>query len=264
MWVKLVVGALAGLGVAAGAAFGAAQSVSHGDVRARITWDANHYPPNLHLTIRRSGETVFSDFVADLRHRRQRYPAQAYSFRRQAVQIRRLDRGGEPEVVLLLWWGGAHCCFFTRVYRYDPDSDRYRVRTLFHGDLIPTYKDRERDGRTEIWAEDWRFAYAFTGFSDSVFPIRIYRYAAEGFDVITRRYKHAIRRDARRNLRIYRRFAGGPRDVEGALAAYVADQYLLGRRRRGWRKVQSAQRAGHVSPRFDRRLRRFLRRKGYG
>jgi hypothetical protein len=36
----------------------------------------------------------------------------------RTITLRDLDGDGEPEILLEFWYGGAHCCFWTRIYRW--------------------------------------------------------------------------------------------------------------------------------------------------
>jgi hypothetical protein len=51
--------------------------------------------------------------------------------------------------------------------------------------------------------------------------------------------------------------------VRGVLAAWLADQYLLGRGAAGWSVLRRAERRGEVDRAYLRKLRSFLRRTGY-
>ena len=85
---------------------------------------------------------------------------------------------------------------------------------------------------------------------------------------VTRLYPALIRADARRwwSASVYARKVHG--DYSGLLAAWLADQYLLGHGAQGWTQV----RAAVVRPEFKRwwkparylrTLKSFLRRTGY-
>ena len=81
----------------------------------------------------------------------------------------------------------------------------------------------------------------------------------------------------RRNAtELYARYRSGLRsafpDVRGILAAWLADEYLLGRGAAGWRVLERAERHGELGRKPDgwatgraylRKLRAFLRRTGY-
>ena len=82
-----------------------------------------------------------------------------------------------------------------------------------------------------------------------------------------------MRRDAAEVYALYRSQLRSPSyDVRGILAAWLADQYSLGRGRAGWRVLERAERHGELGRKPDlwpvgkaylRKLRAFLRRTGY-
>lgn len=190
-----------------------------------------------------------------------------------AVRVRDLDRDGEPEVLVDFYSGGAHCCFYTDVYRYVARSRTYRPTVGYWGDLSPKLVDLGLDGRPEFRTGDDRFAYAFASFAASAFPIRILRFDQGRFVDVTRRFPKLVRRDAAELYALYRSQLRSPSyDVRGILAAWLADQYSLGRGRAGWRVLERAERRGELGRRPDtwpvgkaylRELRAFLRRTGY-
>jgi subtilisin-like proprotein convertase family protein len=190
-----------------------------------------------------------------------------------AVRVRDLDRDGEPEVLVDFYSGGAHCCFYTDVYRYVARSRTYRPTVGFWGDLSPRLVDLGLDGQPEFRTGDDRFAYAFTSFAASAFPIRILRFDHGRFVDVTRRFPGLVRRDAAELYVLYRSQLRSPSyDVRGILAAWLADQYSLGRGRAGWRVLERAERRGELGREPDtwpvrkaylRKLRAFLRRTGY-
>ena len=190
-----------------------------------------------------------------------------------AVRVRDLDRDGEPEVLVDFYSGGAHCCFYTDVYRYVARSHAYRPTVGFWGDLYPKLEDLGLDGRPEFRTGDDRFAYVFSSFAASAFPIRILRFDHGRFVDVTRRFPKLVRRDA---AELYARYRSGLRsafpDVRGILAAWLADRYSLGRGPAGWRVLERAERRGELGRKPDgwpigraylRKLRAFLRRTGY-
>jgi hypothetical protein len=89
---------------------------------------------------------------------------------------------------------------------------------------------------------------------------------------VTRSFPHAVAGDARFYLRAYRQERHDPEgDVRGALAAYVADEYLLGTPAKGWRLVNAALRRGELrgdsywpgGRSYVKKLKRFLQHDGY-
>src|SRR5262249_2375862 len=81
----------------------------------------------------------------------------------RGFSIRDLDGDSEPEVMLQLDSGGAHCCSWTRVYRYA--GGRYSPVAHFWGNAssAPTLEDVDGDARPEFVSTDDRFAYDFNG-----------------------------------------------------------------------------------------------------
>ena len=116
----------------------------------------------------------------------------------KAIHIRRLDRQGDPEVVVDLYWGGAHCCFYTVVFRYDPAAKTYVRASHLWGDTPPRLRELGPDGRLEFVSGDDRFAYAFTSFADSAFPVQVWTFADGRFVDATRSFPAQLRASAKR------------------------------------------------------------------
>jgi subtilisin-like proprotein convertase family protein len=186
-----------------------------------------------------------------------------------AVHVRDLDGDREPEVLVGLYSGGAHCCWYTDVYRYVRRSRSYRPTIGFWGNLTAKLADLDGDGRPEFRTRDDRFAYVFTSFAGSVFPIRIFRFDHGRFLDVTRRFPKLVRRDAASVYSLYRSERRRPNsDVAGILPAWLAEQYLLGRGPSGWPVLRRAVRRGEIRPferprTYLRKVRFFLRRTGY-
>jgi subtilisin-like proprotein convertase family protein len=185
------------------------------------------------------------------------------------MHVRDLDGDGEPELLVDFFWGGIHCCWYTSVYRYVRRLDTYRPTIGFWGNLDPTIVDLDRDGRPEFKTGDDRFAYAFTSYAGSAFPIRILRFDHGRFVDVTRRFPRLVARDAATLYGFYRKERRRPDgDIGGILPAWLADQYLLGRGPTGWPVLREAVRRGEIQawerPRtYLRKVRFFLRRTGY-
>jgi hypothetical protein len=148
--------------------------------------------------------------------------------RPSAVKVRDLD-GGEPEVLVDLYSGGAHCCLFTLILRWDAAAKRYRSTLAYWGNYGSRLADLGGDGLPEFSAFDERFVYEYTAYVFSAAPIQIWDYRAGKLVDVTRKFPALIRKDAATNLSYY---AKGRKekdtDVRSYVAAYVADQYLLG------------------------------------
>lgn len=229
-----------------------------GPVRAVVTWQSGRVfqAKNVLLRIWRDGRLVTA--------RKLGYPVP------QALKARDLDGDGEAEVVADFYTGGAHCCLFSLIYRFT-GSDYVPLKHVW-GDQGYRIADLGRDGTLELVSADDRFAYVFTSYAGSAFPVEAWRYAAGRMTDVTRSYPAVVRADAGRLWKAYLGERAG--DVRGVLAAWMADQYLLGRQAAGWKTMARLNRAGAFEGIGDggiwakngaylAKLRRFLARNGY-
>jgi hypothetical protein len=262
------VAALAVCATAAAAVRHVVEKASSGAVEAEFSYDYDKQKfdfSNLHLTIRRSGVVLLDGPVKPLRPETVAWP----SGRGKSIDVRSLDRDPEPEVVLDLYTGGAHCCWYSEVFRYVASTNAYPKLVHMWGNVGYRPADLNHDGLREFVSADDRFAYEFTSFAGSTFPIQIWDYRAEKFVNVTRKFPAAIRRDARRQWR-WALPKRARRAEVGPLAAWTADECMLRHCRSAFRQLEALRRAHRIgrgwdaTPRkFLSHLRRFLRRTGY-
>jgi hypothetical protein len=237
------------------------QSASSGKVSARLSYREQDFGyRDFRLEIRRAGRT-----------RLDAAPGRpiGQGWRPVELRVRDLDGDREPEVIADFYSGGAHCCAYSAIYRFV--GGRYVRRVVGWGNPGYRLTGLDRDPRPELVTADDRFNYAFTAFAFSRAPIQIMSYDKGRLRDVTRRFPGAIARDAAALLRDYRRYQAN-NDARGVLAAYVADESLLGHPERGWSAIDRALRRGELSPRgtgypvgkaYVANLRAFLRKAGY-
>ena len=260
------VGLPAGLAIVAGVAGGAAPAVaneagsvthSSGAVTATIEWDkADFGIANPRLYVVRDGvryDLTIVDICEDgciVVGDDGRDPATS------AVKVADLDGDGEPEILVDTFSGGAHCCVTARLLTFNGSG--YTPKDIAYRDVGYALKDADGDGRPELVGYDPRFSSVFTAFAGSAFPPQILQVDKGATVDVTRRFPSLVRTDAKRRLREIR---GAKRsdDIRGLLAAYVADQYLLGRGTVGTTEVDRQRRAGRVSKGFKKELLRRLK-----
>jgi hypothetical protein len=157
------------------------------------------------------------------------------------VALAQLDTDGIPDVDVTLYTGGAHCCFVSSLYLSEHHASSYERRTKQWGDPLPTLIDLGSDGISELKSLDDRFAYAFTDYAESAMPVQIWSYANGRTNDITRRFPALVEKDAQAQWQAYLR-ARSHKDssMRGILAAYLADEYLLGEQDTGWKRVDAA------------------------
>jgi hypothetical protein len=262
--------ALAALLLAAGPVIAKTETRTSGDVTASVTYSGKNPPfTSARLTITQAGLTLFDGAV--------KMPCTGCgleALNRRVLRLSDLDGDAEPEVLLNVFSGGAHCCSYLLVYRFVPFGNTYERISAAWGNSGYRLRDLNKDKSPELITGDDRFAYLFTSYADSSFPISIFRLGETRFTDVTRKFRQAVRADARHQLRLYRAALRDKRDVRGILAAYQADQYLAGRAKQGWRVLRRAAVRGqlkspygdNVGPngkRYLRKLLGYLRRWGY-
>lgn len=244
-------------------------SARRGSVAATVTYtERNFMFEKLRVKVTRAGRTAL-----DVPIQKAGCPDCAND-RPSKVSVRDLD-GGEPEVLVDLYSGGAHCCLFTLILRWDAEAGRYRSKLGYWGNYGSRLADLDGDGLPEFAAFDERFIYEYSAYVFSSAPIQIWRYRAGRLVDVTRRFPALIERSAKTNLGYYRKGRGQKDvDVRSYVAAYVADQYLLGRRAEGKRLLDLALERGDLGrgatllglpagSAFVRVLMRDLKRWGY-
>lgn len=248
------------LSFAAGGSAAVAQQI---DVRAKVSFVKHGIEfRKLRLAITREGTAWRSGRLGS-----------AYILRPR-VHIRDLDLDGEPEVWVDIYSGGAHCCLDSRFFRWLPSLAAYASTTHAWRDIGYERKRLDGDDRPEFVSADARFGYMFTTFAGSAFPLQIWHFDHGQMIDVTRTFPSQIDRHARQLWRSYLRYRTGRDDPRGVLAAWVADQFLLGRGDEGWATLRRLATRGDFGPRPDlagwpqggaylRELRTFLKKSGY-
>lgn len=257
------------------------QAASAGAVTATLSYtaeqpdDPNGPVDDAHLRVDRAGTTAFDQGIGTLCEECVFATASAYG--PGAVTLRDLDGDGEPEVLVDAYSGGAHCCTTTGIYDYRPALGTYGHIQHAFGDQSYAVRDLDHDGHPEIVTADDSFAYAFTDYADSLYPPLVLRYVHAPPDVhlqdVTRRFPAVIRTAAAYAEHLLRGRNLEHRDLRGAVAAYVADEYLLGHGSVGRHEIAVQRRRGNLGDtsdgfwpggrRFAPALLRFLHVNGY-
>jgi hypothetical protein len=261
---------------AADAATSVTETASSGAVKAVFTYTkrSDLRYTGLHLTITRSGvkaldaATPPSCTDPDCGF----WPANLA--KTSSVSVADLDGDREPEVIVQLYSGGAHCCFFGEIYSYSPATGGYKNFEQNFGGAGYKLRDLNGDGVPELSSFDQRFDEAFTAHAASTEPIQIFDFRSGGLVDVTRSYPALIAKDAGAQLKLYRKYRRRHDfDVRGILAAYVADEYLLGKKSSALKVLTGALQRGELNrPRgtgfpsgrnYVRRLKNFLAKNGY-
>ncbi|HEX2703521.1 MAG TPA: hypothetical protein VHM72_08825 [Solirubrobacteraceae bacterium] len=189
-----------------------------------------------------------------------------------ALRVVDVEADGQPDVLLNLYTGGAHCCNATDVFRYDAAREDYSSLLHVWGDPGYSLTRLNASKVFEFVTADDRFAYEFAAFAFSGLPVEVLALENGRFVDVTRAYPRLLVLDAARQWRSYRDNRS-ERTGLGFLAAWAADEYLLGRGQAVGNELTLLERAGKLrssGPRiwpagaeFVARLRSFLRKTGY-
>lgn len=238
-----------------------AGSVTHasGDVSATIVWDTAEFGiGNPRLFVVRAG-VRYDIPIADICQEGcivvpdDSNPEAAAS---SAVKVADLDGDGEPEVLVDTFSGGAHCCVTARLLTWDGTG--YATKDIEYRDVGYSLEDADGDGRPELVGYDPRFSAAFTAYAASAFPPQVLQVDHGTTVDVTRKFPKLVRADAAARLKELRKARRGE-DVRGLLAAYVADEYLLGKGSTGTREIDRLRRKGLVRAAFKPYLLRRLK-----
>jgi hypothetical protein len=264
---------MAVVGVSAGLALAAPTtktlSASAGGTAATLTYrhvtSATGMPySGMRVSITRHGARLFDQPVDALLCHTECWPA--LSTGTPVLSVREIEHDASPDVILNLYSGGAHCCYVTQIYRYDPGSQTYAIVQQDFGD--PGSKLETLGGQAVFRSADDRFAYEFAAFAFSGLPIQIWSFSSGRFVDVTRHYPKLIAADA---AQWWKAFGANEKQGYGlgVLAAWAADEDLLGRSATVASKLAALNAAGELrgtpwhGSAFIAALQRFLARNGY-
>lgn len=248
------------------------ETATSGDVQATISWRMvkGEGGFRVRILVTRAGRRVLDERVPPLPRDHVGAVWPGVFGGRKSVVVKDLDGDAEPEIVLDVHWGGVHCCWWSRVYRWREDLEKYVPIHHFWGDGAYRLADLDEDRLQEFVTADTRFAYAFSSFAESSFPLQVWTYRSGRFIDTTRDYPGLIREDAAKQWR-WRVVAHRKHWNElGVLAAWTADQCLLGRGDEAFARLRRLIAAGALGDDgwgslagYVPKLRTFLQRNGY-
>ena len=155
----------------------------------------------------------------------------------------------ETAVLVGLFTMGAHCCTFVDAYVVIPAGASHPVEQDIGN---PGAELKAEDGRSVLVTGDNAFAYAFTAYAFSGFPVRVLELSGTKLANTTRDYPALVAADAASWWKYFEQAqAPGSEDPTkgtGLLAAWVADECNLGAGSSAWAKVHELESAGKLGP----------------
>lgn len=242
------------------------KTVTRGGVSATLTWTTSGdsiVATDPHLRIVRHGVQLLDRDLGTLCEL-----CNGVGDPRHAVHVRNVDGNAELEVLVDLYTGGAHCCSTTPIFSFARAA--YFAHLASWGNGSYRLLDLDHDGRPEFVSTDDRFAYAFAAYAFSWRPPQVFDFAARKLVDRTRRFPGHVRADLK-DIDATLSGAGSGDDLRGAIAARVADLYLLGRGREAGGYLAAALKRGHLAgdsawpagKKYKPALLKFLRKLGY-
>lgn len=207
-----------------------------GNVKFSSIYDTANYETK--LTIKNKGNTVYEETLAD----------HVYEIMNEAF-----SPGGKKYFLIHLFSGGAHCC--SSLLIAEMQGNKYVVLdTGFYGNSGFVLEDLNKDGTKEIVSGNDMFAYAFTNYAETRFPLRVQKFENGKLIEITGVFKDDLLYELGYfeedlNELIKEGFECPEKDdedtfntdagsVKTILAAIVADYHSLGQVERGYELVE--------------------------
>jgi hypothetical protein len=165
------------------------------------------------------------------------------------ISLEQFQPGGNKYYLFQLFSGGAHCCTSLLVTEIR-DNKFVVLDSGFYGNSGYVVEDMNKDGIKEIISGNDMFAYAFTNYSETRFPLRVEKFENGKLTDITGNFKNDLimevgyfEEDLNEIIKTgfecpetddedtFNTDAGS---VKTILAAIVADYYSLGQVERGY------------------------------
>jgi len=252
----------------------AVETASSGKLTAVFSYTGT-YPQshNPHLQISQSGRMLYSREVTSSWCGNECWP-DLIDAGQMTLHVVRLQPHRPPSVVLDLFSGGAHCCTVEQVFSLDPKSNRVQKVEHNFGDPGARLVRIGPGGTFDFVSADDTFAYAFTDYAASGMPLEILQFVNNRLRNVTRSFPKLVAHDAQRwHAAFVASAKSSYQDTVGIVAAWVADEDMLGRFASARTFLAAQLKAGHLncslSPiepsgeRFVVTLEKFLRAHHY-
>ena len=251
----------------------ATETIVGSQLRATFTYHGT-YPQSkdARLTIWKSGTVIYDEKVHSSWCGSECWPnSNAGPVR--VLHIVHLSSSGDAAVVLDLFSGGAHCCAIEQVFSIGATSHVTRREHNFGNPGVRLVKLGSGATTYFLSAND-AFAYEFTDYAASGMPIEILSFSHSSFHNVTKNFPRLIAGDAAQWMRAFKSQASSKyQDSVGVIAAWAADEDMLGHSRAVATFLSAQASAGHLRSALDPvvasgkkfvvALQAFLRRQGY-
>jgi hypothetical protein len=143
-----------------------------GDYTFKSFFDTTNYETTftiLDIKGKKIYEIVYLDFISD-------------------VNEHQFEKNGNKYITIDLYSGGAHCCSALQICEIK--NNKFRILdSAFYGNSGYIIEDLDKDGVKEILSGNDMFAYAFTNYAETRFPLRVQEFKNDKLNDITGRFK---------------------------------------------------------------------------
>lgn len=238
------------------------KTVTLGEIQAELLADSNSTIQVMQIKITRRGELISEDVVS-MANLSSPGIKTVKTGRVIDFKILDLDNDKEPEILVDLLVEGENNLqgYYSVIYRYSPIKKEYRDLQQKWG-LIPYQLKTDNSENSILIHYDQRFSQEFKVYSPEQLPLQIFKYQFGEWQDVTRQYAELIKDHNSALLQEVTKRSRLKQDLKGVLAAYLAQQYLLGQSDSGWKTVQELYQNSDRNQFFT-QLRQWLKKTGY-
>lgn len=150
-----------------------------------------------------------------------------------------------PTVLLGLFLGGAHCCTVVRAFPLSAEGLGSPVDENLGN---PGAYLLAQGSSAVLVSADNAFAYRFTDYADSAMPIRVFRFGGGQFSDVTAAHADLVAGDAAMWWNsVNNPSPGASQDLRGLVAAWVADECVLGKSATAFATLDQLSAAGKLT-----------------
>lgn len=200
------------------------ESATSGHVTAKLAYrETSTHAYAVSILVVRRGRLVYNKTVPSGRDA----PYGAAVAGQHSVTVADLDANGEPEI-LVDFWSRQHG-LRTLLYHWLPKRKTYAAVAHAWGAAGYRLADLRNNGGLEFQSGDPRFASQFAVRAYSRLPLQVWQWTKGRVLNVTRRFLPLVRADAAAQSAYYANLQATPGyPLRGAVAAWVADEALLG------------------------------------
>ena len=238
------------------------KTVTLGEIKAQLLADSNSTIQLMQIKITRKGDLISEDVIS-MANLSSPGVKTVKNARVIDFEILDLDNDKEPEILvdLLIDEDNNLKSYYSVIYQYSPIKREYRDLQQKWG--LISYQLKTDNQETPILIHyDQRFSKQFQVYTPEQLPLQIFKYQFGEWQDVTKKYSELL---AEHNSVLLQEITKRNRlkqDLKGVLAAYLAQQYLLGEADAGWKTVKEVYQNPDKNQFFT-QLRQWLKQTGY-